>query len=192
MIGNDIVDLNTAALQSNWQRRGFLEKLFSENEQDHILNAEFPERRLWLLWAMKEATYKAHQRRFKLPRSFNPKQLNCEIITIENTSVSGKVQIQDFSYHTQTCIGEDYLHCISSQFQQEKIAYKILSNSTELKQELFLEVSALKKIQAEKICIHKDDNFIPYLTCDKIAINCDFSLSHHGNFLAFALSLTQC
>ena len=25
MIGNDIVDLSLAAIQSNWQRRGFLE-----------------------------------------------------------------------------------------------------------------------------------------------------------------------
>jgi phosphopantetheine--protein transferase-like protein len=191
MIGNDIVDFKTAALQSNWQRKGFLEKLFSENEQSLILNSQFPERRLWLLWAMKEATYKAHQRRFKLPRSFNPKQLNCEIIAIENTSVLGKVQIQDFSYHTQTYLGEDYLHCIASQFQQKKITQKILSNSTALKQELFLAVSELKKIQVKKIRLKKSDNFIPYLTCDETAINCDFSLSHHGNFSAFVLSLTQ-
>lgn len=191
MIGNDIVDFNTAALQSNWQRRGFLEKLFLENEESLILNSEFPERRLWLLWAMKEATYKAHQRRFKLFRSFNPKQLNCEIIDAENNSVLGKVQNQDFSYYTQTYIGEDYLHCIASQFQQKKTVQKILSHSTDIKQELILAVSALKKLPLAKISIKKDGNFIPYLTFDGFAINCDFSISHHGIFSAFVLSLTQ-
>ncbi|MBK5193381.1 MAG: 4-phosphopantetheinyl transferase family protein [Flavobacteriaceae bacterium] len=191
MIGNDIVDFNTAALQSNWQRRGFLEKLFTKNEQSLILNSEFPERRLWLLWAMKEATYKAHQRRFKLFRSFNPKQLNCEIIDAENNSVLGKVQNQDFSYYTQTYIGEDYLHCIASQFQQKKTVQKILSHSTDIKQELILAVSALKKLPLAKISIKKDGNFIPYLTFDGFAINCDFSISHHGIFSAFVLSLTQ-
>ena len=30
MIGNDIVDLSLAAIQSNWQRRGFLEKQFTK------------------------------------------------------------------------------------------------------------------------------------------------------------------
>jgi phosphopantetheinyl transferase (holo-ACP synthase) len=190
MIGNDIVDFNTAALQSNWLRRGFCEKLFSEQEQSLILNSQFPERRLWLLWAMKEATYKAHQRRFKLPRSFNPKQFNCEIIAGDKTSVMGKVQIRDCDYYTQTYIGEDYLHCIASQFQQKKTVQKILSHSTDIKQELILTVSALKKIQIEKICIKKDCNFIPYLTCGGFSINCDFSLSHHGNFSAFVLSLT--
>lgn len=192
MIGNDIVDFNMAALQSNWQRRGFLEKLFSENEQSLILNSEFPQRRLWLLWAMKEASYKAHQRRFKLPRGFNPRQFNCEIIDIDNTSVSGKVQIQDFSYHTQTFIGKDYLHCISSQFQQKEIVQKISSQSEDIKQQLILAVSALKKLPQAKIDIKKDGNFIPYLTSDGSAIDCDFSLSHHGIFSAFVLSLTQC
>jgi phosphopantetheine--protein transferase-like protein len=192
MIGNDIVDLNAAALQNNWRRKGFLEKLFSENEQSLISNSEFPERRLWLLWAMKEASYKAHQRRFKLPRSFNPKQFNCEIIVGDNTSVFGKIHIRDCSYYTQTFIGEDYLHCIASQFQQKKTAQKILSYSTDIKQELILAVSELKKLPQAKISIEKDRNFIPYLMCDDHKINCNFSLSHHGIFSAFALSLTQC
>jgi len=192
MIGNDIVDFKTAALQSNWQRRGFLKKLFSENEQSLIINSEFPERGLWLLWAMKEATYKAHQRRFKLPRSFNPKQFNCEIFSLENTSVLGKVQNQDFSYHTQTYIGEDYLHCIASQVQQKEITQKILTHSKDIKQELILAVSALKNLPKAKISLKKDCNFIPYLISDETSINCDFSLSHHGNFSAFVLSLTRC
>ncbi len=192
MIGNDVVDFNMAALQSNWQRRGFLEKLFLENEQGLILNSEFPERRLWLLWAMKEATYKAHQRRFKLPRSFNPKQFNSEIIAGDNTSVFGKIQIWDCSYYTQTFIGEDHLHCIASQFQQKNTVQKILTHSTDIKQELILAVSELKKLPQAKISIEKDRNFIPYLMCDDDKINCDFSLSHHGIFSAFALSLTQC
>ena len=190
MIGNDLVDFKKASLQSNWQRKGFLEKLFTENEQILILKSEFSERRIWLLWAMKEATYKAHQRRFNLPRSFNPKQFECEIICIENNSVSGKVQIQDFSYHAQTSVEEEYLHCISSQFQQKKIVQKILSGSTAIKQELILAVSELKELPQEKISIEKNHNFVPNIIHAGNKINCDFSLSHHGNFTAFVLSLT--
>ena len=33
MIGNDIVDLNLAKTQSNWQRKGFLERQFTKKEQ---------------------------------------------------------------------------------------------------------------------------------------------------------------
>ena len=36
-IGNDIVDLNLAKTESNWQRKGFLEKQFTQKEQEEIL-----------------------------------------------------------------------------------------------------------------------------------------------------------
>ena len=189
MIGNDIVDFNTSALQSNWQRRGFMDKLFSEKEQNLILNSEFPERELWLLWAMKESTYKAHQRRFKLPRSFNPKQFICEIITEDNSSAIGKVQIGDFSYNSQTDIGEDYLHCIASQFQPKKTVQKILADSSEIKQELILAISEITKLPPAKISIEKDGNYIPYLMHNGVEINYAFSLSHQGMYSSFVLSL---
>ena len=39
MIGNDIIDLSLAAIQSNWQRAGFLEKQFTKKEREYILNS---------------------------------------------------------------------------------------------------------------------------------------------------------
>ena len=33
MIGNDIVDLDLARKESNWKRKGFLDKIFSLQEQ---------------------------------------------------------------------------------------------------------------------------------------------------------------
>ena len=42
MIGNDIVDLNLAKTESNWQRKGFLEKQFTDSEINEILNSENP------------------------------------------------------------------------------------------------------------------------------------------------------
>lgn len=192
MIGNDIVDFKIAALQSNWQRKGFLEKLFTENEQNHILESEFPERRLWMFWAMKEATYKAHQRQYKLPRSFNPSQFSCNLSFGDTSSVMGTVQIQNCVYHTQTLVEEEYLHCISSHFQQKKIVQNSASNSGDIKQELLMAVSKLKKLPKAKISIEKDVNFIPHVVCEGARIPCDFSISHHGSYSAFVLLLTQC
>ena len=40
MIGNDIVDLALAQKESNWKRKGFLNKIFTEKEQLLILNAK--------------------------------------------------------------------------------------------------------------------------------------------------------
>lgn len=73
MIGNDIVDVATARQSSNWRRPGYLGKLFTDREQAFIHQANDPEQQVWLLWACKEAAYKAwsaefHQRRYA-PRS---------------------------------------------------------------------------------------------------------------------------
>jgi phosphopantetheine--protein transferase-like protein len=69
MIGNDIVDIAVARQSSNWRRAGYLNKLFTNKEQALINAANDPEQQLWLLWACKEAVYKAwsaefHQRRY--------------------------------------------------------------------------------------------------------------------------------
>lgn len=73
MIGNDIVDIAIARQTSNWRRPGYLRKVFTDKEQALIHQADDPEQQLWLLWACKEAAYKAwsaefHQRRYA-PRS---------------------------------------------------------------------------------------------------------------------------
>ena len=42
MIGNDIVDLALAKKQSNWRRKGYFEKIFTQQEQHLINNTQNP------------------------------------------------------------------------------------------------------------------------------------------------------
>ena len=64
MIGNDIIDLSLAAIQSNWQRAGFLEKQFTKKEREYILNAADSFLQVWLFWSMKEAAYKCYTQQY--------------------------------------------------------------------------------------------------------------------------------
>ena len=41
MIGNDIIDLDVAKTESNWKRKGFLDKIFTANEQFQILLEQY-------------------------------------------------------------------------------------------------------------------------------------------------------
>ena len=63
-LGNDIIDLNLAKTQSNWERKGFLEKQFTEQEQEIILNSTNSFLQVWLFWSMKEAAYKCYTQEF--------------------------------------------------------------------------------------------------------------------------------
>ena len=66
MIGNDIVDLKLASIQSNWQRKGFLNKVFTKKEQTLILNASNSFEMVWLLWSIKESAYKVYIQQLSL------------------------------------------------------------------------------------------------------------------------------
>lgn len=57
MTGNDIVDIKQAAAESNWKRKGFLEKIFTPHEQEYIGQSALPEEMVWKLWSMKESAY---------------------------------------------------------------------------------------------------------------------------------------
>lgn len=71
MIGNDLVDLQQAAKDSDWTRKGYLDKLFTASEQFLISTAKSQNQMVWLLWSMKEAAYKVHTRDSGV-RSFAP------------------------------------------------------------------------------------------------------------------------
>jgi phosphopantetheinyl transferase (holo-ACP synthase) len=101
MIGNDIVDLNLARKESNWQRKGFLDKIFTENEQVIINKSINPEHTVWELWSRKEAVYKIYNRQTQ-NRFFNPKKIEC----INNNQVKMFGQI----YFTRTQTTSNYIY----------------------------------------------------------------------------------
>lgn len=108
MIGNDIVDLALARKESNWKRKGFLNKIFTPNEQMLISNSNNPETTVWNLWSRKEAAYKIYNRKTQV-RAFIPKQLECFDVKIRNGIIYGKVVCYNEVYFTKTTITSDYI-----------------------------------------------------------------------------------
>lgn len=106
MIGNDVVDLALAKAESNWQRKGYLDKLFTTKEQNLILSSENPTIMVWILWSRKEAVYKIIRQENGL-RGFYP-------LKIENTNYeSGIVRFGEKKYYTKTVLKDEMLHSIA-------------------------------------------------------------------------------
>ncbi|WP_433763904.1 4'-phosphopantetheinyl transferase family protein [Flavobacterium ginsenosidimutans] len=158
MIGNDVIDLAQSRKESNWKRKGFVEKLFTVDEQRLIKNYDEPEVMVWLLWSMKEAAYKIYNRQNKI-REFSPKKLVCFIDFLDINNSSGKVVCNKNIYHTKTILSLESIHTI---------AVTDFENINNI-------------IEVENKEIVKDENGIPYL---KISSNMlqDISISHHGRF----------
>lgn len=110
MIGNDVVDLALAKKESNWQRKGFLEKLFTLQEQKLILESQNPSEMVWVLWSRKEAVYKII-RQLNGKRGFYP-------LRIENVKYNlGLVCFENTFFYVKTSILDDCVHSIALQNQ---------------------------------------------------------------------------
>jgi phosphopantetheinyl transferase (holo-ACP synthase) len=124
LIGNDIVDLQLAGRESNWQRKGFLHKVFSKEEQLLILSNSQPNEMVWLLWSMKEAAYKIYSSTTGI-RNFAPTQLCCAEIKRSLTHSTGLVSIAGFSYYTNSSIHQNMIHTIAASSLAEISATKV-------------------------------------------------------------------
>ena len=109
MIGNDIVDLTLAKKESNWQRKGFLKKLFTLNEQQAILISANPFLQVWLFWSMKEAAYKCYTQKH-LKRFFAPQKFECRLTSKDE----GVVLFDENKYYTTTFIDAFYIYTIAT------------------------------------------------------------------------------
>lgn len=155
MIGNDIVDLALAKKESNWKRKGFLDKIFTPKEQFLILNSQNPEIMVWNLWSRKEAAYKIYNRERGI-RGYFPLQLKCyyENETLGTVSCNGNI------YFTQTIISDEFIYSIAV-----------------VKKEYFKQIKVLN-------CIDKiyKRNGIPFVIDEFTKIMKPVSITHHGRF----------
>jgi len=105
MIGNDIVDLVLAQKESNWKRKGFVGKIFTEQEQLAIKSSINHETMVWNLWSRKEAAYKIYNRQTGI-RSYNPIQFECFNLDLE----IGKVVFENQVFYTKTEITSSFVY----------------------------------------------------------------------------------
>lgn len=188
MIGNDVVDLAAAAKESNWRRKGFLEKVFSTEERSMISSAMNQHQMVWLLWSMKEAAYKAHQREFQLPRKLNWQSQHCFLKIVSEKEASGKVKIGETEYFTCSEISEAFIHT-SAVKQKNRVVKKGIFEgpSRKTKERLLQEISFILSCDKADIILEKDVLGMPFFSYKNQRIFDQFSLSGHGKYSAYLL-----
>ena len=192
MTGNDIVDIKTAAAESNWQRPGFLEKIFTQKEQEYIHDAPIPTQMVWKLWSMKESAYKMYTRQFG-GRFFAPLKLSCSLLN----ETAGQVTINTITYQTLTSITNDYIYSVARPGGTENPDFInscfYLPQSCETNPQLFINKKIINSYQAvsgrvkKNTAILKDENGVPFLYCGS-NLQIPVSITHHGNYAAFTIN----
>lgn len=173
MIGNDIIDLSLAKTQSNWKRKGFLEKQFTLKEQTIIHASNNPFEVVWRLWSMKESAYKIvvqqQNRRFFAPRKFE-----CEVVS----ETKGKVFFEDQIFDAETITNRKYIYTSinKSQFKQ------IWKKEKPKRETMLLWIDNVLGISSSKI--EKNAFGVPNIYNNARQISESCSIAHHGNYSA--------
>ncbi len=159
MIGNDVVSMLAASAESDWRRPNYLNKIFTEREQDYILSSDCQESAVWILWSRKEAVYKILNRKYGI-RKFNPISFSCQCID----SKFDNITYLNYSYSTKTVITSDFIHTIAV----EELEY----------------FAKIRELHSNEIVKFKG---LPFYISAKNQLCCA-SVSHHGDFY-FAVGL---
>lgn len=190
MIGNDVVDLTAAVRQSDWRRKGFLKKVFSDRERQAIFETENQHQMVWLLWSMKEAAYKARQRAFSLPRLLNWQTLECTITNIGSQKATGAVETTDTRFFTATDLFSDVIHTSATICAYTTVKKVVLEASSEAtKKELLQLIARNFSVSVSQLAIKKNSFGVPAIAYQNKVLFDQFSFSDHGRFAAFSLSL---
>lgn len=112
MLGNDLIDLDLALIQSNWKRKGYLARVFNAAEQRTILLSQDPDLMVWLLWSMKEASYKIHNRNSGL-RRYEPLAYSCTLEMDGELGGEGTVRRGNESFSCRSAVCESMLHTVA-------------------------------------------------------------------------------
>ena len=173
MIGNDVVHLPTARKESNPFRPGWIDKVFSVSEQSFLYDCRNKEISLWTLWSIKEATYKIHQRQFKLKPIFNPKDIEVDCSSVTGGSAKSRIGGKKYSIRYQ--YQSECIHSIARISSEQ--AFTEYSNQSNL-----FPLCHSKQIFDKQYTIQKLEYNIPVVKCRLTGKQIPVSVSHHGTF----------
>lgn len=190
MIGNDIIDLKLASIQSNWKRKGFLDKVFTKHEQELIFDSINPFKMVWTLWSMKESAYKIYVQKHN-NRFFAPKKIQCQLTSKTN----GLVIIYNEEYITSSVFDANFIYTTATLNNDRSFInnhFKITNDSYSIQhyecyERLILVLIEKLGIQKQGIYIKKNKLGVPKIYQDAKQLKPSFSITHHGNYGGYSI-----
>lgn len=187
MIGNDIIDLKETKRSTNWERRGFLDKIFTKNEQKMISDTNDPFTTVWQFWSMKESAYKvfiqAGGKRF-----YNPKKIECHLETGFD-----QVSIGLMNLKTETISNDNYIFSTAKTDDADAKSFvfnlpeiDVKNQSALLKEKFIADFSIYYDLNFENLLIEKTQSGVPILLYKGKDVGVSFSLTHHGMYGSYS------
>ena len=189
MVGNDIIEIDETRRSTNWERPGFIKKIFTRKEQRFINNSADSFITVWHLWSMKESAYKVFIQN-GIDRFFNPLRIECSVDSLQN----GQVRIDKTLIKTNTIINSNYIFT-TAVLDRSDIETRIFnmmdinckSQSIYMQEQVLRAFVKNNSLNFSKLEIHKTTTGVPALFYKNIRLNTSFSITHHGNYGAYSI-----
>jgi len=202
MLGNDIIDLKDVDSKDLLNNTKFIQRVFTNLEQEIIFHSNQPQVRAWTIWGAKEAAYKAISR-YDSELVFSP----VKFITSEDLS-SVSYKSTELALNAVSTNDYVYVEAYSKKIKKENIithikhikdlkndplvqgfalppSYNELSTFTRaMALSVFNKIWYDQKIQIENISPETKKR-IPLLKVNNEYTNTILSLTHHGSWCAF-------
>lgn len=185
MIGNDLIEIEKAFSNSRLHNFRFRKKVFTASEEKIIDSSENRELTFWILWSMKEAAYKVHQRLTKAAPKLNPFAFECSISSDYN---SGTVKIGECHYFVKIRISEKHIHTVATADKNLTFLHKFYQVGQDYKK-LFSEYISEELKLSEPVSVTKDKSRIPSFQNKNSKEKMPLSISHDGKYAALVFPL---
>lgn len=189
MVGNDIIDLKAASSSSQWERRGFIQKIFTIQEQDIITSSADPFASVWHLWSMKESAYKVFIQAGGEP-FFSPTRIKCSL----DCSKNGQVTIDTTTLKTSTSVNSNYIFCTATSSKSDIATCifqlpenNIQQHSNFIHHQVVKDFAKINSLNCAELEIKKTTTGVPLLHYKNRPLNTSISLTHHGKYGAYSI-----
>lgn len=188
MVGNDIVDILETRRFSNWERPGFLQKLFTVKEQSIIATSKDPFITLWRLWSIKESAYKVYIQAGGI-RFFNPTKIECSLNSLE----IGQAKIAAITLKSETYIQDNYIYSIASEDCSTVVnrIFKLIENHPKrqglfIQEQLLCDYAKNYSLGLARLQLKKTVTGVPVLYYENKPLITAISITHHGKYGAYS------
>jgi len=211
--GNDIVALKAINI-ARTKQLNFYKKILSNSEKD-LYDRQFSdkipfENFVWLLWSVKESTYKYLQR-ITPELVFSPtrtiiSQLELPVYDAaikfegqgfdDKTVYKGVVTFGDHTLYSRSVIGEEFIFSVVNQedsFENTCWGIQLIASVTSADQSKAVRIILIDRLKAifpdDNLQIVKSPHCYPVLFKDGVEVLIPVSLAHHNHYVAYSFQI---
>lgn len=197
-IGNDLVDLTCLSPRANRLDQAYLHKICTLLEKQAIHSSQDPVRRLATYWAIKEAAYKVYVQQTG-HRFFRPKAFEVYSTETENKGYV-RTPLGRLFFQEQQLPAYVHVTCMQSSQAFINLTCKVVpleeaskyNRSHTLKEIACCHLTRTLGLPKYSLTIHTNIHRIPSVQDAHGPISVSLSLSHDGNWGAYAFSIPHC